>query len=468
MGKSSGASIAVALVVGVGIGLLGGYAAFNGGGKQDAAAKNPPAQAAAAQPAIARPAQAPGATQYFNVPFDAAQPTKGPADAKVTIIEVSDFQCPFCNRVNPTIKQILEAYPKDVRIVWANNPLGFHKDAMPAAEAAYAAHEQGKFWEFHDKIFANQRELTREKFEQYAQELGLDMAKFKASLDSGKHKAQIQKEQALYTSRGARGTPGFFINGRLHSGAQPFDSFKRVIDEELKRADEELAKGTSRGALYAKLIEKGMTSAPAPQAAQPAAPAGPVYVDLPADIPVKGAKDAKVTVIEFTDYQCPFCSRANQVLPQIEQAYGKDVRIAVRHLPLNFHKDAHLAAQAAFAAAEQGKFWEFHDKMFENQKALSRADLETYASAVGLNLGKFKAALDSGKFKARVDEELQAASKVGARGTPAFFINGKLVSGAQPFENFKKVIDEELARADAELKKGTPKAKLYETLAGKK
>jgi protein-disulfide isomerase len=463
MGKSS-PSIAIALVVGIAIGAVGTYAACNkGDGKDVEAAK--PAPAAAKQDL--KPAPAAPAVQYFNVPFDAAQPTKGPADAKVTIIEVSDFECPFCNRVNPTMQKILETYPKDVRVVWANNPLGFHRNALPAAEAAYAAHEQGKFWEFHDKLFANQRALTRENFEKFAQELGLDMAKFKAALDSGKFKAQIQKEQALYTSRGARGTPGFFINGRLFSGAQPFEAFQKVIDEELKRADEELAKGTSRADLYAKLIAGGLTSAPAPQPRQvePPAPAKPVYVEIPADIPVKGAKDAKVTIVEFTDYQCPFCSRANAVLPQIEKAYGKDVRIAVRHLPLSFHKDAHLAAQAAFAAAEQGKFWEFHEKMFQNQKALTRPDLEKYAGEVGLNLSKFKAALDSGKFKARVDEEAQAAAKVGARGTPAFFINGKLVSGAQPFENFQKVIDEELKRADEALKKGTPAAKLYETLA---
>lgn len=465
MGKSS-PSVAVALVVGIAIGALGTYAACNKG-DGDAVAEKKQAPAAAAKPDLKPGSPAAPAAQHYNVPFDAVQPAKGAADPKVTIIEVSDFECPFCNRVNPTIKQILDTYPNDVRIVWANNPLGFHKNALPAAEAAYAAHEQGKFWEFHDKLFANQRALTRENFEKWAQELGLDMAKFKASLDSGKHKAQIQKEQALYTSRGARGTPGFFINGRLLSGAQPFDAFKRAIDEELKRADAELAKGTPRSELYAKLIEGGLTKAPAPQPreARPQAPAKPVYVDIPADLPVKGPKDAKVTIVEFTDYQCPFCSRANAVLPQIEKAYGKDVRIAVRHLPLSFHKDAHLASQAAFAAAEQGKFWEFHDLMFANQRELKREHLEKYAAEVGLNMNKFKAALDSGKFKARVDEEAAAAAKVGARGTPAFFINGKLVSGAQPFEKFKTVIDEELKRADEALKKGTPRNKLYETLA---
>jgi protein-disulfide isomerase len=464
MAKKTG-SIAVALVVGAAVGFAGGYS-INPKGKAGPA-ERPTVQA---QAPSARPAAAPGAAEIYNVPYDAFQPTKGAKDAKVTIIEVSDFECPFCFRVKPTVQQILDTYKDDVKVVWANNPLGFHANALPAAEAAYAAHEQGKFWEMHDKIFANQRALNRENYEKWAQEIGLDMAKFKASLDSGKHQEQIKKEQALYTSRGARGTPGFFINGRLVSGAQPFAAFQAVIDEELKRADAELKKGTSKSQLYAKLIEGGRT-APAPtpqqqQAAAPAAPAGPVYVEVPADAPTKGPKDAKVTIVTFSEFECPFCSRVNPTLQQVQDTYGKDVRLVFRHLPLAFHQNAVPAAEASMAAHEQGKFWEFHDKAFANQRALNRENYEKWAQEIGLDMNKFKAALDTGKFRARVDMDKQAADKVGARGTPASFINGKLVSGAQPFENFKRVIDEELKRADDELKKGTPRSKLYEKLAG--
>ncbi len=456
-------SIAVALVVGAAIGFVGGRAVS----PKTAEAPAPAAVADAAKPTPA-PAARPGAadTQIFNVPFDDFQPTKGAKDAKVTIIEVSDFECPFCNRVNPTVKQILEAYPNDVKIVWANNPLGFHKNAMPAAKAAYAAHQQGKFWEFHDKAFANQRALTAENFETWAKELGLDMAKFKADMASPKIEEQIKKEQALYTSRGARGTPGFFINGRLVSGAQPFDNFKRVIDEEIKRADAELAKGTSKDQLYGKLIAGGLTTPPAPAARPEAAPAKPVFVEVPKDAPTKGPADAKVTIVEFSEFECPFCSRVNPTVKQIEETYGKDVRIVFRHLPLPFHKNAVPAAEASMAAHAQGKFWEFHDKAFANQRALTRENFEKWGQEIGLDMKKFKADLDSGKYKARVEQDRAYAGTVGARGTPAFFINGKLVSGAQPFDNFKKVIDEEIKRADAEIAKGTPKAQLYQKLAG--
>ncbi|AKU91075.1 DsbA family protein [Vulgatibacter incomptus] len=460
MAKHSG-SIAVALVVGAAIGFVGGRAM-----SPKAEAPSAPAAAGkAAAPVAQRPAAA-GDQAIFNVPFDATQPMKGSKDAKVTIIEVSDFQCPFCNRVGPTVKQIEDAYGKDVRFVWANNPLGFHPNAMPAAEAAYAAHEQGKFWEMHDKLFANQSALTRENFEKFAQELGLDMAKFKAAIDSGKFKGQIEKEQALYTSRGARGTPGFFINGRLVSGAQPFDNFKRVIDEEIKRADAELAKGTKTADLYAALIAGGATAPAAAPAAAPEAPAKPVFVEIPAGAPSKGSPDAKVTIVEFSDFECPFCSRVNPTMKQIEDTYGKDVRVVFRHLPLPFHKNAGPAAEASMAAHEQGKFWAMHDKLFANQRDLTSENFEKWAGEIGLDVKKFKAALDSGKFKAAVDADSTYAGSVGARGTPAFFVNGKLVSGAQPFDAFKRVIDEELKRADAELAKGTKPAQLYQKLAG--
>jgi protein-disulfide isomerase len=116
------------------------------------------------------------------------------------------------------------------------------------------------------------------------------------------------------------------------------------------------------------------------------------------------------------------------------------------HQPLPFHNNAQLAAEASMAAHAQGKFWPMHDKMFENQKALERPDLERYAQEIGLNMAKFKAALDSGAFKARVAQDSAAATKAGASGTPTFFINGRRLVGAQPVDQFKKIIDEELAK----------------------
>lgn len=165
----------------------------------------------------------------------AHEPAKGPANAKVTIVEYSEFQCPFCSRVGPTIKQIMDEYGDKVRIVFRHFPLGMHNRAIPAAEAAQCAHDQGKFWEYHDKLFENQRALADENLKQYAADLGLDTEKFNSCYDAGKHRDDVKKMMDSGTAAGVTGTPAFFINGRFLSGAQPFDAFKTIIDNELSR-----------------------------------------------------------------------------------------------------------------------------------------------------------------------------------------------------------------------------------------
>jgi protein-disulfide isomerase len=163
-------------------------------------------------------------------------PVKGPANAPVTIVAWSDFECPFCSRVVPTLKQLEEEYKGKIKVAFKHQPLPFHPNAKPAAAASMAAHEQGKFWEFHDKLFANQRALDRTSLDKYAEELKLDMGKFKAAMDSGKYNELIEADSAEGSRVGANGTPTFFINGRTLVGAQPVEAFKRVIDEELQKA----------------------------------------------------------------------------------------------------------------------------------------------------------------------------------------------------------------------------------------
>ena len=134
-----------------------------------------------------------------------------------------------------------------------------HNRAMPAAMASEAAGKQGKFWEMHDKLFQDPRALTDENIEKYATEIGLDMAKFKEDLKDKKLEAKIKKQQAQGSTLGARGTPAFFVNGRFLSGAQPFEAFKAIIDEEMKKADALLAKGTPKDKLYETVIAEGKT-----------------------------------------------------------------------------------------------------------------------------------------------------------------------------------------------------------------
>lgn len=200
--------------------------------------KNPPALQKAIQDALkaqrpVRPPEPPleeRIKRAVKVDLNNA-PTQGPEDAPITIVEFSDFQCPFCGRVVPTVKQILKDYPGKIRFAFRQNPLPFHQNAQSAAKASLAANEQGKFWQMHDLLFENQRDLSDDSILKLAKQAGLNMDKFQKSWKSNKFDAQIAEDINFARNNGATGTPGFFINGVLVTGAQPVDAFKVVIDK---------------------------------------------------------------------------------------------------------------------------------------------------------------------------------------------------------------------------------------------
>jgi len=160
--------------------------------------------------------------------------------------------------------------------------------------------------------------------------------------------------------------------------------------------------------------------------------------------PSLGAPGADVVLVEFSDFQCPYCARASEVVHKIKERYADKVHFVFRQFPLPMHPDAHLAAEAALAAQKQGKFWEFHDLMFANQQALSRASLEDYARQAKLNVTDLQKALDGQAEKAAVDADVALGEGVQVNGTPTVFINGKRVANPTEFEPVAKQIDEAL------------------------
>ena len=153
---------------------------------------------------------------------------------------------------------------------------------------------------------------------------------------------------------------------------------------------------------------------------------------------------APIEMIEFSDFQCPFCLRADPTVRQVLGTYGDRIRFVYRHYPLPNHPNARPAAEAAACAGEQGKFWPYHDRLFANPAKLSDADLKQGAAELGLNAAQFNACVDTHKLKAQVDADIKDGEQAGVNGTPAFFVNGRMISGAQPYDVFKKLIDEEL------------------------
>jgi protein-disulfide isomerase len=364
-------------------------------------------------------------------------PSIGPAKAPVTILHYLDYQCPFCGRVAPTIEKIAATYPDTVRIVFKMHPLEFHPQALLAAQAALAAQAQGKFLAMHKKLIENQKDLSRPRLLAIAEEVGLDVPRFTKDIDAGAYQAAITRDTQEVAGIGATGTPATFVNGRFVSGAKSFEIFQGMIDEELA-----WAKAGNRPT-----FTKGTNVRQATASATAQGPDPSKVYDLPAgSSPSRGPSDAPVTILHYTDFQCPVCKVVAPTIDQLADAYPKQVRIVYKMHPLNIHSQAKIAAEAALAANAQGKFAAMHDKLFERQSSLSRDTILAIAKEIGLDMDRFTKDLDGHTFLPTIETETKEVVAIGSNATPTSFVNGRFVVGAQPLDVFKKLVDGELAK----------------------
>jgi protein-disulfide isomerase len=362
----------------------------------------------------------------------------GDPNAPVTIVEFTDYQCPFCARHSIDTMPILVSEMIDsgrVHYMLKDLPLDqLHPDARSAATAARCAGDQGAYWEMHDIIFANQESWaglgpeTEGVFLGFAAELRLDTEEYADCMVSGRFDSAIENNVNEARALGVDGTPFFFVDGYPLSGARPTEHFQIAVE----------------------LAEEGRLAeafAPPPQA-EPQPPSGPVEVTI-GDAYVLGDIDAPVTIVEFTDFQCPFCSRHyQQTFPQIIDSYVNEglVRYVFKDFPLNsIHPQAFAAAEAARCAGDQDAFLEMHNLLFDRQGDWGNQEpTDTfigYAGDLGLDTDQFGVCLSSGKYSEAVNADLQQGMELGVTGTPAFFLNGHLVSGAQPYELFVQAIE---------------------------
>jgi protein-disulfide isomerase len=409
--------------------------------------------------AYAQPAAGFDPASVYKVPRGAGDPTNGPADAPVTIVEWSDYACGYCNRVQDTLDRLARVYPGQVR--WVHRTLPLDDDNTLSAEAAIAAAAQGKFEPMHARLFGVHGRVDRPAVEMIAREIGLDMIRFRGDLDAGTYHNVVVADEQDALKLGVLGTPFFFVNGRPVNGSQPLKVFVETVNEELARAQKVAASHPPD--LYEALVADGKPAADAP--ADVINDAGElstknayrVGLGLPGHS--VGPDDALVTIVEFADFQCPFCMREAPVLAHVRQKYGDAVRIVYRHMPI--HPAAVLPAEAAVAAAEQGKFWEYHDQIWTHFGHLTRADLDSFAKAAHLDMAKFKTALDTRRYHDAVLSEYAAAETFGVDGTPTLFINGQPIVGAQSPEGMDRIVDAALASANNAVTKGIAKAELY-------
>ena len=404
-----------------------------------------------AQPSLAQPAAPEAKDDVTDAPAEAQpvwkvtlgkSPSRGPRDALVTLVVFSDFECPYCKRLAATFDDLAKRYPKELRFVSKQTPLPFHPNAGPAAELALEAFAQGKekaFWQVHDALMAT-TDLGDASLDAIAGTAKLDVKRARAAIVNAKHRAIIEGDQDLAESVEATGTPTSFVNGIKVVGARPLEDFVAVVDTELARAKALRAKGTPADRIYETLTSKGKT-ADDEELTRRDVPEPPVTQ------PFRGLKNAPVTIHLFTDFQCPFCSRAQTSLTEIEQRYKGKVRVVYHSMPLSFHPHARDAAAFALEAQAQrgnNEFWKAHDLLFANQQKLTREDLTVHARTLGLDVAKLEAALADGRHNLAIDTDLELAAKLGVNGTPTFTVNGYELVGAQPVRAFRRVVERAL------------------------
>jgi len=385
------------------------------------------------------------------VPVTAEDPAWGSPDAPVTIVEFSDFQCPFCAVARETLSELKQTYgPSQLRLVWKNSPLPYHNLARPTADAAmtvFALAGADAFWKFHDLVFANQQELSTENYLRWAVMAGVDGAKFQTERSAQLRVAKVEEDVALATRLGVQSTPVFRINGVPLVGAESKEVFKEIIRSQLAAAKNLMMSGTPANQVYGLLSAKNAAVALAEDEDKTV-----WSVPVRKSDPARGPADALVTLVLFGDFQSPLCKRVDGTLARLEWKYGRNLRVVWKDYPQPFHDRAVPAAVLArVALAKKGAkgFWQAQRALFDGQEDLSDGALKVISKGLRLSWTRVQKAIARRRFRAVFKASEKLAESLKVSGTPCAFVNGQRLAGAVPFEKFVEVIDTQCARARA-------------------
>ncbi len=391
-------------------------------------------------------------------------PRRGPADAPVTIVMFSDFECPYCEQALATVAELERDYPGQLRFVYKAMPLANHPNAMVAALIGHSAQAQGKFWAWHDLVFSG-RGISQDILDRYIAELGLDAGKIERELEELTYAPEVRGDLRVAKRLKLRSTPIFFVNGRMLSGARPKPVFSHLVEQELSMAEGLAERGVVGAAVYEYAIQWGYTALRF-EGERPELDEDTVFPVPVGDSVVRGRADAPVTIVAFSDFQCPFCARGHEAMEALRARYGEDIRFVFKHFPLPGHPLGALASRASFAALEAGKFWEFHDAVFALGGRYGADDLLEIGAELGIDRQAMEDALMREDNDAVVQADLDLGVRLGVTGTPAYFINGRPIVGAHPILDFRMLIVEELARVAEARAQGVPAAEIYRHLTG--
>lgn len=370
-------------------------------------------------------------------------PARGATQPLVTIVHFGDYTHAPSAAAARVIDQALARWPDDVRLAFVHVPSPRRPLAHAAAQSAAASGAIDRFWQLHDRLFARPP-TDMAGLEQAAVDVGLDANTWRQALADDLHRPWIDASIASARALGVARPGVVAVNGRI-APATP-DGLAALIASERDAMAKLVGEGLPRSDVYTEILAVGDV----PTALAGANNDGSVdpltnYAVPAAGRPVLGPVDAPITIIVFSDFECPFCARVQGVLKDLRAKHPQDVRIVFRNMPLAFHPHARDLAMAALAADAHGKFWPMHDLIFAH--AEKTADWRPLAKRLRLDPRKLAQTMKSPLIAQKLAEDLADAAAFGVAGTPTFFINGRMFGGAQSVEDFERVIAEELPKA---------------------
>jgi protein-disulfide isomerase len=389
----------------------------------------------------------------------------------VTIVIFSDYACGPCGVLWQIMKNLHEDYGDDIRIVHRGIGIAGFKDGERAAEAAYAAGAQGKFWSMHWRLFTYPDDFSAPALRAHATALGLDLAKFEADLEQGVHVGRRLQERRQATTLGVNAAPIVFVNGMALVGPKPDEAmWHTLLDGEIKSVRGRIASGIPRPELYASL-QAGALVRPLPKpkavtelreetdAAKPKVaeydystvkkPDRHQRYAVPLDGAARrGSENAAVTIVEFVDFQCPVCRKQHrQSMLEMRERFDGQIAFVTLNLPLEMHREARPAAIAAMAAGRQGRYWDFHDRFFKGGMVFERSKYIELAMDLGLDADKFTADLSDGALHEQIEKDRLVSYKLGVTATPTMFVNGIFIEGFAGPTSLAALIESEIALA---------------------
>jgi len=398
------------------------------------------------------------------IPLADDVPQWGSAEALVTVVVFGDLECPHTRKAERALQGLMRAFPKELRVAFRHRPLSIHPRARDAARVAIGLRkDQGDaaFFRLYSSLAAGSDSAERTRLEAWVSAAGGDGSKVGKYLSDPETERILSRDLELAGQFDVRETPTFFVNGVRVDGLTAFDDLKSTIEKELASSRSLLTLGTAPTLLYAARVRKNLMGL------------GPKVVErtCPAVVgsPMRGATDALVTLVEFSDFECPFCRRAQPTLDTLLARHGGDLRIVWKNFPLDNHPRARPAAAFALEVFEKqgaAKFWKVHDLLFASEAGLSDSAFEAIALKASLDPTPLIDAARTRTHDPKIDADARAGLKIGVKGTPTFFVNGRMLSGAQPVEQFEVIVKEELEAARRLIGSGTARSRIYDALCG--